>query len=198
MELQPINLPTLQAEVVNGNGRLHGVSAPKYVIESEKPWHLAAAYLFAAGKVTNKEVADACHVDPATVSNLLKNQWFQERVSSLMADHGAKDIMQLFRAESFNSLLTLVELRDSTKAPSAVRRVCAVDILDRALGKPLQRIENADVPVSSDPVAEAQRLEEANARLRSASGSAAPTSQDAPLTNGSRPPGLAFTSADSP
>lgn len=124
--------------------------------------------MFAAGAVTAKEVAEAFEVSLPTVHNLIRQQWFQEKVTALMAQHGGRDIMTLFRAEQFNSLVTLVEIRDAKTSAPTVRRACAVDILDRALGKPLQRVETSGSPTSSDPVAEVKQLEDANLRLRTA------------------------------
>ena len=171
MELNPLDLPAsnLTPEAQNGSGRFHGTKPAEHYLPEEKPWHRAAALMFAAGAVTIKEVAEAFDVTPPTVRNLLRTPWFQERVSDLMAEHGGRDIMTLFKAETYNSLVTLVELRDNTKVPAAVRRATAVDILDRALGKAVQRVETTDVPVSADPVAEAQRLERENGFLRSPS-----------------------------
>lgn len=171
MELFPLNLPasTLDAEATHGNGRLHGTKTPTYEIQKELPWHRQAALMFAAGAVTITEVAQAFGVKNQTVGNLLRQPWFQERVNLLMAEKGGRDVMAMFRAETYGSIVTLIELRDSDKVPSPVRRACAVDILDRALGKPLQRVESSNVPTSDDPVAEVKRLEEANERLRAAS-----------------------------
>jgi hypothetical protein len=149
----------LSPEAQVNNGRFHGTDKPRYVIENELPWHRMAAHMFGvAGMVTIKDVAEACDVDPGTVSNLLKQPWFQERVTSLMAKNG-RDIMQLFRAEQFNSFLTLIEVRDDPETSRKDKIVCAKDILDRTLGKPIQRIESTDIPTSGDPVAEVARLE---------------------------------------
>ncbi len=142
------------------NGRFHGTRPPHHVIEEEIPWHRTAAYMFGvAGMVTIKDVAEACGVDPATVSNLLRQPWFQERVTELQGRSG-KDIMELFRAEQFSSLATLVDIRDDPKASKRDRLTSAINILDRALGKPTQRIEQSSIPVSADPVDEVRRLEE--------------------------------------
>jgi hypothetical protein len=151
---------------------MHGSKPPHHEIVEEKPWHRACALMFAAGSVTSKEVAEAFEVSVPTVRNLLRQPWFQERVTQLMAEHGGRDIMALFRAEGWNSLVTLVEIRDDSKVSASVRSANARDILDRALGKPIQRIEQSNVPTSADPVAEVQRLEEANTRLRNNSTSA--------------------------
>lgn len=115
--------------------------------------------MFAAGAVTAKEVASAFDVSVPTVHNLLRQQWFQERVTQLMAEHGGRDVMTLFKAEGFNSLVTLVEIRDEPKSGAAVRRASCIDILDRAYGKPLQRVEQTDGTHSDNPVAEVARLE---------------------------------------
>lgn len=123
--------------------------------------------MFAAGSVTTHEVAEAFGVHDETVRNVLRQDWFQETVTKLMAEHGGRDIMSLFRGEALSSLVTLVELRDGKDTPKAVKRACCTDILDRALGKPLQRVEQTGSPKSDDPVREAQQLEEANTRLRS-------------------------------
>ena len=68
-------------------------------------------------------------------------------------------MMGLFRAEAPDSLNTLRELRDNPRVPAQARISCARDILDRALGKPVQRIESSNVPTSDDPAAEIERLE---------------------------------------
>jgi hypothetical protein len=142
------------------NGKLlNGHKPPRHIITEELPWHRTAAYLFACGTVTIKDVAQACDVDPATVSNLLRQPWFQERVTDLMAEHGGKDIMTLFRAEQFNSLVTMIDIRDDVEASRRDRLTSAMNILDRTLGKPTQRVETSSVLTSSDPVAEVTRLE---------------------------------------
>jgi hypothetical protein len=84
----------------------------------------------------------------------------------LLAENGGKDIMALMRAEQFNSLVVMIDIRDDVKMPPVVRANICRDILDRTLGKPVQRIETAENPTSDDPVAEARRLKEELARSR--------------------------------
>jgi len=55
---------------------------------------------------------------------------------------------------------------DDPDTPAGVRVLCARDILDRSLGKPVQHIQNESVVHSEDPVAECQRLEAEVNRLR--------------------------------
>ena len=79
---------------------------------------------------------------------------------------GAKDIMKQIQGEQLNSLNTLTEMRDNPRVPAATRVSCARDILDRGLGKPTQRIEMSHEVHSEDPVAEVEKLEQENNRLR--------------------------------
>jgi hypothetical protein len=141
--------------------------APKQVLYYEQPWHRTAAYFFATGVMSTPEVAQACNRDHRTVRNLLRQPWFQERVTQLLAESGGKDIMALFKAEQLNTFAVMLDLRDSKDTPSPVKFNVCRDILDRTLGKPVQRIETQDKTESSDPVAEARRLEEELNRTRS-------------------------------
>ena len=156
----------LSPEAQISETKFHGTRPPKYALTEEKPWHRTAAYFFATGCMSTRDVANACEVTEPTVRNLLRQPWFQERVTTLMAENGGKDIMAMLKAEQFNSLVTLIEIRDSEKAPFVVRANVSKDILDRTLGKPVQRIETEDKTVSDDPVAEAHRLKEELARSR--------------------------------
>ena len=74
--------------------------------------------------------------------------------------------MALLRAEQYNSLVVMLDIRDDAKAPPVVRSNICRDILDRTLGKPIQRIETAESPTSDDPVAEARRLKEELSRSK--------------------------------
>jgi hypothetical protein len=157
----------LSPEAQTNVGTLHGSRPPVWEVQSEQPWHRIAAYLFATGCTSCRQVAEIIgDITEKTVQNLLRNKWFQERVTKLLAENGGKDIMALLRAEQFNSLIVLVEIRDDTKMPPAVRSGICKDILDRTLGKPIQRIETSDVATSSDPVGEAKRLNEELERER--------------------------------
>lgn len=142
-----------------------GVKEPMWDLEKQQPWHRLAAFAFALG-ATCRDVAHRLGRSEPAVQNLLRQKWFQKEVTSIMAEYGARDVMDMFRAEQFNSLVTLVEMRDNVRVPAAARITCARDILDRALGKPVQRVETTAVPVSDDPVAEVERLEQEVNRMR--------------------------------
>jgi hypothetical protein len=148
-----------------------GTKEPMWELSREMPWHRAAALAFALG-ATCRDVARQLEKSEPAVQNLLRQKWFQTQVTTMMAEYGARDVMELFRAEQFNSLITLIELRDNPRVPSSSRIACARDILDRALGKPVQRVETAQVTSSEDPVAEVARLEQEVTRMHRDNGAA--------------------------
>ena len=155
----PASSLSIEAQI-NGS-RFHGSKPPDYDVKTEQPWHKAAAYLFATGQASTKDVAEACNKSEPTVRNLLRQPWFQERVTQLMAASGSRDILSLLKAEQINSLLVMIDLRDDLKTPAPVRSDVCKNILDRTLGKPITRIESEDkTPHSDDPVAEARQLRE--------------------------------------
>lgn len=173
-ELKPMGVPVVEsAEGVRSPlsptiaalyGREKAISMG-YMVLKEEPWHTQAAFLFAAGNLSAQEVAEVVGHAAQTCRNLLRQEWFQRKVIQIISDHGGQDVMELFRAEAFNSLVTLVEIRDDPKVPASVRSANARDIIDRAYGKAKQVMEFSDSPRSNDPVGEAKRLEEENARL---------------------------------
>ena len=157
---------SLSPEAQISDNRFHGMRQPRFVLNEEKPWHRIAMYLFATGATSIKEVAKCCEVSEPTVRNLLRQDWFQERVTKKLADNGGRDIMSLLKAEQLNTLVVMVELRDKHDTPAAVKASVCKDIFDRTLGKPVQRIQTEESPNSDDPVAEAQRLEQELARTQ--------------------------------
>lgn len=129
----------------------------------EKPWHKFAARAFAAGE-GNAGVAALCEVTPQTITALLKNAWFQELIETYMRE-ASKDVMERINKETFACVQVLCDIRDDPLAPKAVRANICMDFLNRKLGKPTQRTEVVSSVTSSDPVAEAERLERENAQL---------------------------------
>jgi hypothetical protein len=142
-----------------------GTKEPMWELNSEQAWHKAAAFAFALGASARDVARQLGRSEPA-VQNLTRQKWFQEQVTGIMAEYGAKDVMKVLQGEQFNSLSVLVEMRDNPRVPAASRIACARDILDRGLGKPTQRIEMSHDVVSDNPVAEVERLEQENNRLR--------------------------------
>ena len=133
-------------------------------LQKEQSWHKMSAILYAYG-ASGKQIARELDKTPQAVSNLIRQPFFQERVAGIMVET-ARDIMELFRAERVNCLATLVAIRDDPETPASVRAMVCEDILDRSLGKAVQRIETVGEVTSSDPVAEVAMLEAEVNRLR--------------------------------
>lgn len=149
------------------DGRLQGkeeVILTQKLLQKEEPWHTVAAQCYAM-RMTRNEVAAFVEKDPATVSLLARSPWFQSRVREFMLATHTK-ISDLFTSELVPSFLRLVELRDDAKTPKPVVLACIQEILNRNLGKPLQRVESDNTYRAGDPVAEVERLKNENATLR--------------------------------
>src|SRR6267142_5380758 len=161
-----VRVETQRTDPLRVNPHFVGTKEPMWELNSEQAWHKVAAFVFATG-VSAREVAKRLDRSEPAVQNLTRQKWFQEQVTQIIAElGGGKDIMPLIQGEQMNSLGTLVEMRDNPRVPAAARISCARDILDRGLGKPTQRIEMSHEVHSDDPVAEVEKLEQENNRLR--------------------------------
>jgi hypothetical protein len=151
------------------NEQLMGAKEPIWVLPKEQLWHRTAAWMFGQGTgVSIKDVARLLEKSEPAVQNLCRQSWFIKEVNILLEARGKKDgVLEFLRAEQFNSAHKLVELRDNPKVPSAIQKACAIEILDRTMGKPVQRVETAQAAASEDPVAEVERLEQEVNRLKS-------------------------------
>lgn len=131
-----------------------------YEMVSEQPWHKHAAY-YLATRTPRKKVAELFNVSTRTISALLTQPWFQKILSDVIKDTVGTDVMDLFKAELINSVNTLVEIRDSEKTPAIVRANVAKEIVDRVMGRTVQKVETTVTKgLSPDPVAEAKDLEQ--------------------------------------
>ena len=149
---------------LNG-GVFVGARDPQWDLEHEQPWHRMCAHFFSMGD-TAKAVASKVGRSQPAVHNLLRQPWFQKLTTQLMAERGDKDISSLFKAEQLNNYSTMVEMRDNPNTRAELKFKITQDMLDRSMGKATQRVEMSHETVSDDPVAEFNRLESENIRLR--------------------------------
>lgn len=157
---------TISAEAEIGALR-HGVNMKvqdSNRIFKEMFWHRHAVNYLAMG-MSNKETADSCQVEVATINSLLKMEWFNERVKQKMEELGY-DLINMFKAEGMASLQTLVEVRDNDKASNRDKLTAATTILDRVLGKATQYVEVKSEHVNSNPVAHIESLQKQVQSLR--------------------------------
>jgi hypothetical protein len=134
-----------------------GSLEPFHNIRKELPWHKAAAAMFAAGEKSRK-IAQVFGKSETWISNLIRQPFFQARISAFLSE-STRNVMAELKTQELASLATLVEIRDDPKAPAAARVQAARDILDRAMGRPVARVEAVNEVTSSDPVGEVRMLE---------------------------------------
>lgn len=148
-------------------GRLQGKeqrSDETKFIEKEEPWMIIAAQCIAL-RMTQRDTAKFVEVSEGQMGKLCRMPWFQTRVREFMLATHTK-ISDLFTSELVPSFMKLTELRDDPKTPKPVVLASCQEILNRVLGKPLQRVESDSTHRVGDPVAEVERLKRENEGLR--------------------------------
>lgn len=152
------NLESPDALVVHDNG--------DDTCTREKPWHRILVSLLARG-MTQGACATLLGKSGAHVTLVTKRPWFQAQLTEALRAAG-KSIITIAESESFNSLQTLIDLRDNEKVPASARITCAKEIIERAHGKAIQRIETANV-TPMNAIEEEKLLEEQLRALRTPS-----------------------------
>lgn len=127
---------------------LHNQQLPSVLIKHEKVEHRIMLFLKAQGK-SNREVAEFLGYSDAQVSQIVRQPWFLEGLRELLDVIGGDLVQAMLKGAATDSVITLIDLRDDVKAPAAVRKACASDLLDRYLGKPKQSVE---VNQKTDPL----------------------------------------------
>jgi len=129
-----------------GPDALFGARLPNFAIVHEKPEHRLIVYLKAKGK-SNRAIAKQLGYTDAWVSQIVRQPWFQVRLMQELKQEG-QDAAAFGKNQIELSLLTICTLRDSATS-EAVRFQSANSILDRYLGKPVQRMRDESKPLSA-------------------------------------------------
>jgi hypothetical protein len=139
---------------------------PNLAILAEKPEHRVIVYLKAQG-LSNKEVAEKTGFTYPWVSQIVRQPWFRLRLVQELKDAGIDQISSVLKSSALDSVYTLIDLRDDVTAPKAVRRSCADSLLDRFLGRAVQKVETAEsrLPRTSEIQAVEKELAEVNKQL---------------------------------
>ena len=138
---------------------------PFSVIKTELPVHRVMCYMALTGS-TQKEIAAATGYAVCQVANILK----QPRAKAFMAEQAravaGESLEKFFAVEAHRTALTLIELRDSSETPAAVKASVCREILDRHLGKPAQYVKTEVVKNIDDAVREKAEIDKELAALR--------------------------------
>lgn len=123
---------------------------PNFAIIHEKPWHRMVIYLKAQG-LSDKELAVRTGKSAPWISQLCRQPWFRLRLVQEMKDAGVNGIQKVLQASALDSVFTLIDIRDDANSPKAVRRACADSLLDRYLGRAVQRTETTESKLPTTP-----------------------------------------------
>lgn len=112
---------------------------PNLVVLHEQPLHRAVIMLKAAG-LSNNEIAARTGYTYPWVSQVLRQPWARTRLIEELNNAGRAGIQNLLSGTVVDSILKLVEIRDTaTKSSDIV--AASRELLNRALGMPTQHIE---------------------------------------------------------
>src|SRR3989440_9818978 len=112
---------------------------PLQDVQSEKPWHRLAILLAAQG-CTVTEIAEKLERTVPWVSLLLRQPWARERLAQEINRAGRDEIETLLRANGVEALRRVFALGEEAENES-VKLAANREILDRLLGKPVQKVE---------------------------------------------------------
>jgi hypothetical protein len=112
---------------------LHADRLAVITVQSEQPWHRLLLYFKSQG-LSNAECAKRLDVTPVQVSTVSRQEWFRQRLVDLLKQEGLPAVQELIRGAAAESVLRLIELRDTAKS-EALQADCAMDLLNRYLGK---------------------------------------------------------------
>lgn len=135
----------------------HGAKPPVKELQKEKAIHRTAAYLIAAG-ARPKDVAAELEVAPETVSNWLRQPWFQANVTEITSEKFGGDITNMLKSAATTAVLVQMDLMENS-IDERVKFSAAKDILDRYRGKPTNFVHHTNHQLSEAPDKEIQRLE---------------------------------------
>jgi hypothetical protein len=130
----------VETEYYESGNSLFGDRPPNLGIKTERPEHRLIVYLKASG-MTNKEIADKTGYGYQWVCQIVRQPWFRQRFIEECEASGRDSIKSFLEGEVIPSLETLVEIRDNIEAKEASRVAASNSLLDRFLGKPMQKVE---------------------------------------------------------
>jgi len=108
-------------------------------VQCEKPWHRIAIMLAGQG-YTVTEISEKLERSIAHVSILLRQDWARKRLTDEMMKAGRDELETILKgagSEALRRVITLSQNAESEQVQLAASR----EVLDRLLGKPVQKLE---------------------------------------------------------
>lgn len=130
--------PLFNDDVITGQDTNH-------LRKKEQPHHRIMVLLRAQG-YTTREIARQLGYSDAAVSTALRQPWARAELVRLITSTGMEGVEKLLKAEMVPSILRLVDVRDSADAKGSEVIAACNSLIDRFLGKPVQRVETSKAP----------------------------------------------------
>lgn len=157
-------LPALEHLVEQRTDGMSGVPPPPIDLKKENNNHRIMLYLAAAGNNVS-EIAGITGYSPQHTSTVMRQDWFQKQLAGLLEESGKPVVEHLLQMEAKASLDVLIQLRDGQATPPAVKMNCAFNILDRVLGKAVQKTESVNHNFNRTSTMSMEELDKEQARL---------------------------------
>ena len=106
-----------------------------------------------------RSIAAELGVAEATVSNWLRQPWFQANVNQIIQDEFSGDITQMLKSAASTAVIVQLDLMQNSTSDQ-VRQRAAQDVLDRYRGKATNFVHHTNHQISENPAEEIKRLEE--------------------------------------
>jgi DNA-binding MarR family transcriptional regulator len=123
---------------------LHDDPVAEQDVRSEKPWHRLAILLAGQG-FTVTEIAEKLDRTIAWVSLLLRQPWARERLMTEINAAGRSEIEVLLKSAGTGAIQRIITLSETAKN-EAVKLAANRELIDRLLGKALERVEVTKKP----------------------------------------------------
>lgn len=135
------NYRTATAAYLKNENGLHNAEngLPHEVILSEKPEHRLILYLKLNGHST-KEISKLTGYTTVWVRQVVRQPWFRQKFVEEAKSAGLDSVTKFLESEVLESLEVIREIRDSGGEKGSTRLAAANALLDRHLGKPMQKV----------------------------------------------------------
>ena len=125
--------PEALEEYLGNPDKLYGHRQPQQQLKSEQPWHRLLLYFKARG-LSNKECEEKLGVSHVYIGQIARQPWFRQKLVTVLKEEGLPAVQEMLRSSAPESVLNVIELRDNATSES-IQANCAMDLLDRYLGK---------------------------------------------------------------
>jgi hypothetical protein len=117
----------------------HNQKDPNLVIHHEKPEHRIVAYM-KAQCLSNREISKRTGYTEPWISQITRQPWFINLLNEEFSKVGRDSLGGLIEASAKDAVETIIHLMsDAEKEDTKLK--CALALLDRHLGKPIQKVE---------------------------------------------------------